>query len=505
MEIANRSIVFLQLILFIALTGLAPGCSRAPATSATAPAPEQPDKSTRVSEPVVAPAADSRPATPEADPVRPGETGEDRLKHETRAVWSLAGRIAKSRADVDRLVAQMDRANLNVVLFLAYSRGTAYFEPSRTRFPDSRERLTNQSAFEDEDYSDALAYLLAIRDQRRLDADPTNDFEVHAWVTVAVGGRVENEWPRIDKTEPYMLNYIFPEFKLKYGVYYSENEERHVAHGTSVLQQPRFRAYMSDLLAGLVEDYHVDGIHLDYIRTRGICFNDEPLDYAGTEYDYPGCQEDYKMWTRETYGQEHTLWQDTNGFDQITDGGSGRVSAWMRRTVDMVVQSIHERVKAVDPDTIISVASIRNDTSGTSMDQMVNGQAAWEWLDRGWIDAVFVAAYGAETQSVIDRVQRVREAVQDETRRSRVWPGLGTYNTSSSGEFRSYLIVEQVNATMRGDWVGRPFDPPAAGMALFNADNLSEEAVQLLGEGPFKEPARPFWGGPGPASEAATP
>jgi uncharacterized lipoprotein YddW (UPF0748 family) len=261
------------------------------------------------------PTAEAVPGiSPAATPVGQSINSDDGLSRETRAIWSWAGFQATSKEEVDQMVAKVvDRAHLNVILLLVYGEGTAHFEPSHSRFPNSEERLTNQSAFSEDGYHDVLSYLIAIRDERRADDDPTNDFEVQAWFIVNSGGRMEEAWPPIDKTEPYMLNAIFPEFKLKVGAAYQENDDRYAKHDTTVVQEPRFRAYMTDLIAGLVEDYDVDGVHLDYIRTGGICFNNEPLDYPGVEYDYPGCQEDYKAWTRETYGQEYTLWEDTDG------------------------------------------------------------------------------------------------------------------------------------------------------------------------------------------------
>jgi hypothetical protein len=56
--------------------------------------------------------------------------------HETRAIWSWVGTTARSRVDVDNLLAKVDAAHLNVILFLVYRSGTAYFQPSLTRFPD---------------------------------------------------------------------------------------------------------------------------------------------------------------------------------------------------------------------------------------------------------------------------------------------------------------------------------------------------------------------------------
>ncbi len=439
----------------------------------------------------------------QSDALMASETGKAQnalpTKRETRAIWSWAGRKPISGEykvfprDIDELVEKVDAAHLNVILLVVTHDGSVYFEPSHTRFPDESERLVNQSVFSKYGYQDGLSYLLTIRDERRIDDDPFNDFEVQAWFQVNKGGDMTDKWPSQDKTEPYMLHALFPEFKLKYGDYYAKEDDRYVKHDTPVLHQPKFRAYIIDLVAGLVEDYDVDGIHLDYIRTGGICFNNEPLDYPGTEYDYPGCQEDYKTWTRETYGREYTLWEDTDGSREIQDGGSGRVAAWQERAVGLVVKGIHDEVKAIKPDVIISVASVRNDVSQKTNKQLRSGQVAWEWLDKGWIDAVFPTFYTPETESAIRRYETFSGAVQDEKRRSVILPGLITFDPKNSKDHWAGLVAEQVSAVL-GQGTGQPPTQPAKGVALFLARRLSPEAIQALAEGPFREPALPYWG-----------
>jgi uncharacterized lipoprotein YddW (UPF0748 family) len=427
----------------------------------------------------------------------PGDDQMERLSsnpRETRALWSYAGRNATSKRDIDNLLAKIDAAHLNVVLLLVYRTGTAYFEPSHTRFADSSERLTNQSSFSEDGYRDALSYLLAVRDERRSDDDPSNDFEVHAWVNVAEGGDWDNdaEKPRPDRTEPHMLHYLHPEFKIKYGAYYRRRDERYINHRYSVVHQPKFRAYMVDLIAGLVEDYDVDGIHLDYIRAMGICYNDEPLDYPGTEYDYPGCQEDYKAFTRETFGRERTLWQDTDRWGRIQDGGSGRIAAWQERGVGMLVESIHDEVKSVRPDVLISAAV--GMTRPEAQEESMQGQVAWEWLDQGWIGAAFVMAYSADTQVVINKVQGFMDATEKRESRWKVFPGLATHTIDDEDDKWSDLVEEQVNAVMRGRWMRQALEPPAKGVALFREKYFSDQAIRILADGPFVSPVPPFWG-----------
>jgi uncharacterized lipoprotein YddW (UPF0748 family) len=426
---------------------------------------------------------------------RDAEKNSASLKAETRAVWSWAGRRAEGRAAVDQLVAQVDQARLNVVLIQIYKDGTAFFEPSQRRFPNPAERLTNQTPFVDAQYSDALAYLIAIRNQRRADDDPANDFEVHAWFAVHTGGKVQPgaRWPQPDATAPYMLNALFPEFKLKYGDFYRKNDERYVDHAVSVVQQPRFQAYISDLIAGVVEEYGVDGVHLDYIRTGGICFNNDALDYPGKRYDYPGCQQDYANWTKATYGRAYSLWDDTDGHRVITDD-SGRVEAWLGQAVDQLVKRVHDEVKAVNSATILSVAAVVTIPENQTIHATINGQAAWHWLDQGWIDVAFPTFYSTRASNIAERVDLFRQAMEDKEAYRRVFPGLAVYDIARNRGRRPAVLVDQLKVLLQEKGTSAQRVPTVQGIALFRAEFLDERTIRRLATGPFRQPATPYWG-----------
>lgn len=518
----NRLPVMFMVIILLAATGLTiAGCRQAVANDAesdsTLPTDRIVDGETAVDpqdQPITVrqdeltePKTLPEPEQIEPEPAKidePVSLQTDELKRETRAIWSWVGarpmpeRDDITKLDVEELLAKVDAAHLNVILLSVYYNGTAYFEPSHTRFPNMLERLPNHSEFSEEGYPDALSYLLAIRDQRRRDDDPTNDFEVQAWFNVAQGGNyVQDEgFPRPDKTQSYMLHHIFPEFKRKYGEYYLKEDESYIDHKYVDIHQPRFRAYVANLIAGLVEDYDVDGVHLDYIRAVGICYNNEPLDYPGTEYDYPGCQADYEGWTQATYGQAYTLWDDTNGYGDIKDGGSGRVAAWQEQAMSSLVKTIHDEVKAARPEVVITAAVGTTPPDPEQRKMSDQGQAAWEWLDKGWLDAAFVMAYYPDTQAVVDKVGRFMAATKKEDSRLKVFPGLATHDTRDEETYQRWsdLIVEQIDATLVEQPAGPALETPARGLALFLDRRLSEEAVQALANGPFKEPTVPFWG-----------
>jgi len=131
------------------------------------------------------------------------------------------------------------------------------------------------------------------------------------------------------------------------------------------------------------------------------------------------------------------------------------------------VETIYiDEVKSVRPDVVIS-AAVGTTMPGTRKES-VQGQVAWEWLDQAWIDAAFVLSYNSDTQAVVDRNQRFRDATQNESSGLKVFPGLATHTIGKRGDVWSDLVVEQVNAVMHRRWEGQPLEPPARGVALFD-------------------------------------
>jgi hypothetical protein len=115
-------------------------------------------------------------------------------------------------------------------------------------------------------------------------------------------------------------------------------------------------------------------------------------------------------------------------------------------------------------------------------------------LENGWIDIAFVTAYLDDGQEVADKIKAVRAETQGSDNQARIFPGLLTYEPDDTTQFWSGEIVQQVNAAMFNAGVEQPLIPPVKGVALFVDYRFSHEAAQALGQGPFQEPARPYWG-----------
>jgi uncharacterized lipoprotein YddW (UPF0748 family) len=193
-----------------------------------------------------------------------------------------------------------------------------------------------------------------------------------------------------------------------------------------------------------------------------------------------------------TFGRTYTLWQDTDGVREPTAAGRERIAGWQVNSVSLLVQAIHAQVRAVAPRAIISVASVRN----VPWNPPVDGQAAWLWLDAGWVDVVFPTLYLDSTADILERVKLLRAAVQDQGKHDLIMPGLATYDFDrpKQGDW-SELVAQRVNALTHGDPNDLSLVPTAKGIALFRSEYLSPDTLEALAAGPFQAPAVPYWGG----------
>ena len=157
-------------------------------------------------------------------------------------------------------------------------------------------------------------------------------------------------------------------------------------------------------------------------------------------------------------------------------------------------QGSGNEVKAVNPDTIITVASVRNNVFETANLQLMNGQRAWEWLDKGWIDGAFITVYLPNTNDVVEIVNNFNSVLQNESSRDKVFPGLASYNLDDREAPWEEITLEQVNAVRTEMPEGSvSVSPPMKGLAFFIYRHLTDETAQMLAEGPFKSIARPTW------------
>jgi uncharacterized lipoprotein YddW (UPF0748 family) len=357
---------------------------------------------------------------------------------EYRALWVDAFHPGiKSAGQIEKLVADAKRANINTLIVQVRKRGDAYFNKSiEPRATDIRGPF---------DF-DPLDYLL------RLAHSASPRIQVHAWVNVYFTGQT---------TPVYTMH----------GKDWGNKANDGVASGFLDPGVPEVAIYTHRVFMNLVRNYDVDGLHLDYVR------------YPGATWGYSAAAiELYKLQTgvTRTPGPADPNWQ-----------------AWRRARVTAFVRDLHQELKLEKPSLKLSGALICYgggpfDSSGwiytsayTSVFQdwrawllkgyldfgvPMNYDADWitrqkEWFDR-WIafekDSGFgnrvVVGVGAFLNYPEDTLAQIRRVLAASTGGNRVL-GVAIYSYGSTSVYGSQDYYD--NKDMAG---GLPRQPYAGGI-----------------------------------------
>ena len=128
--------------------------------------------------------------------------------------------------------------------------------------------------------------------------------------------------------------------------------------------KPEVTKYISDVVAEIVENYQVDGIHFD-------------------DYFYPG-----------------PGFPDSNTFNQY---GSGSIDNWRRANINNMVKTVRDRIKSINSNVVFGISpagiwrNYSNDSNGsrTSGGESYNKQYADTryWIKNGLVDYVVTQVY----------------------------------------------------------------------------------------------------------------
>lgn len=212
---------------------------------------------------------------------------------------------------------------------------------------------------------------------------------------------------------------------------------------------PEVREYLARLFARLVEDYPVDGLHLDYIR-----YPHERSSYAY----HPTVVAEFKQRYGKSPSQDPANW-----------------SAFRRRQITATVREIRQAVNRVRPGLEISAAVLANRELAMSK----SGQDALGWLDEGIVDAVVPMNYFEKMSQFRD----FGEIYWGSAAAPKTWMGI-------IAESKNYNLQAEIRVSASE---GLP------GVAIFSYENLfphhksSKRATQVyetfVEAGPSSKPA----------------
>jgi len=344
---------------------------------------------------------------PDLTPVRLPVNAKGQVR-ETRALW-VGSQDVLARDDIDAVVARAGEARLNVLVVSILRRaGIAAHSSLLPLTEDVEEGL------------DPLGYLIERAHAAGL--------EVHPWFTVT---------------------YRRSRFRDRFGgVDMIDADGQVLARGADV-HRPRYRDFIVNVMAGVARDYHVDGIHLDYIRSMGQCY-------------CPACRKEFQA----KFGCPLEKAEEADWI------------AWQREAVGDIVRRTAERVRAARPDAVMSCAVFSNLASGA-----FQGQDPAGWAVGGWMDVIIPMDYKMQTLLVHATEQEFLHLLHDD---GKLVTGLCLYQRGGRGASPrpASLVREQIDVIRH---MG------IHGYCLFAYTYLSDDIIHALKTQVNQEPAVPFF------------
>jgi uncharacterized lipoprotein YddW (UPF0748 family) len=367
---------------------------------------------------------------------------------EMRGLWVVRTALV-SPAAVDKVVDQAREAGFNALLVQVRGRGDAFY----------RSRLSPRSPImqdRDPDF-DPLARLLE-RARR-------NGLEVHAWLNVLLSAHFGQPLPtgHVVARHPEWL--MVPRGGAREAAGADPASLRAIVRNASRADTdvegyylspsaPGVVEHLEDVVGELLQNYPVQGLHLDFIR------------YPGPEYDWsPAALAGFAR--QRGRGEDDPLagpQLDPEGF-----------ADYRRGVLTALADRMARAARKERPEVVISAAVVPDEAAAIH-----HKFQDWPaWLVRGILDAVCPMSYNPDERIFRQQVEVARAYVGSG---QRLWAGVGAYRLGV-GE-----VVERVRAA-RG--LG------ASGVVLFSHESFAAGDLRRLREEAF--PAAVAAGGAGAA------
>ncbi|MCB0639228.1 MAG: family 10 glycosylhydrolase [Lewinella sp.] len=318
-------------------------------------------------------------------------------KREMRAVWiatvlnidyprTPSTNPVALKEQYRNLLDQMADLGFNTVIFQVRPTGDAFY-PSR--FAPWSAYLTGQQGTAPTDSFDPLAFMIEETHARAM--------EFHAWVNpFRVSMKLDSA-----ALSPQHVRFQHPDWVVAYG-------------GKWYLDpgQPLVRQYLVDVVGELVDEYDLDGIHID--------------DYF---YPYPTAGEVFP----------DSITYSFYGF------GAASIEDWRRANTDELVQQLNQRIKAARPNVVFGVSPFgvwrnadrdpqrgsRTRASVSSYDDLYAD--VLKWADRGWIDYVMPQLYWNIGFAPADHLELLQWWSR-QVHNAQLFTGLAAYKVGNNAE-----------------------------------------------------------------------
>lgn len=235
--------------------------------------------------------------------------------------------------------------------------------------------------------------------------------------------------------------------------YFPEFHEKGTPDDAFNIHEEGFRKFIVKLMMEVVDRYDVDGINLDYVRSKGVCRT-------------PACRSHYESKTTRNLIQDaEKMWKDKDSGDAIAQ--------WNAEAVTKIIEDFSKQAKARRPNLPISI-----DSHPVAKWTYLEGASSIAWANRGLIDMIFDMQYMKE----ID-VASVTSAKSKLSNPAKYVLLVGNYEASPIDKQRVWsrdasLVAELLKKS-------RLYSQEAGAAALYEYRFLSNEQIQAISRGPF--------------------
>lgn len=287
-----------------------------------------------------------------------------------RGIWVITWEIFREGKDgrffspseiknnIIQILDNTEKAKLNTVMWQVRQGGTSYYR-------SSYEPWGKHLNYQDPQF-DPLSFAIKHAHQRGL--------RLHAWVNTfeardsspGTPANLHPEWICRNKE-----NKIMPEkFTLSPGL----AEVRH---------------YLNKVILEIVQNYNIDGIHLDYIRWSEYPIDEEKNENNDFNEDYVVGQYIYDVKNQNQNGPPN----NANSWDQ-----------WRRDQVSYFVQKLNILIKLNKPHVKLSAAVIGKYNWGKWNGYHSVFQDSADWYNQGYVDLIIPMAYYQHTSEKLYRL-----------------------------------------------------------------------------------------------------
>ena len=318
-----------------------------------------------------------------------------RGEFEDRYLWVVRNTLT-NQVSIDQMIQFATLNRFNHILVQVRGRGDAYYT---SEFVPKSHLIQNKSF-------DPLAYLIPKAKE--------NGIKVHAWLNTYL------LWS--SRVKPVQKNHLF--YTNMEWLDQNKRGEINISHELKKLNggkngneglylspnHPKVNPYLISVFKELIENYELDGLHLDYIR------------YHDSEYGQnPGAIAQY----RKENGLK-VLQLSTSAPDPMTAAKAGQWSDSRRKAVTELVRDTKSLIDVIRPNLILSAAVKPN--LYQARDRYYQ---EWDvWLAAGYLDKAVVMNYTKILKDFAANIDIMYDNLPTKYRKKIVM-GIATYNQSA--------------------------------------------------------------------------